>query len=33
MNIDLPLKTSGVFVWKEKSYPLKGGKNSITTGV
>jgi alpha-L-rhamnosidase len=28
-EIDLPLKTTGKFVWKGKSYALKEGKNSI----
>lgn len=28
-DIDLPAKTTGRFVWKGKSYPLKEGKNSI----
>jgi alpha-L-rhamnosidase len=29
INISLPLKTSGVFVWKAKTYPLKSGTNSF----
>jgi alpha-L-rhamnosidase len=29
-EINLPEKTSGSFVWKEKSYLLKEGKNSLT---
>jgi hypothetical protein len=28
-DIDLPAKTTGQFIWKGKSYPLKEGKNSI----
>lgn len=27
INISLPVKTDGIFVWKEHSYPLKSGKN------
>ena len=29
-EINLPENTSGSFVWKDKSYDLKGGKNSLT---
>jgi alpha-L-rhamnosidase len=29
IEIDLPKNTSGTFVWKGKSYPLKTGKNSL----
>ena len=28
-EIEIPANTSGQFIWKGKSYPLKGGKNSI----
>jgi hypothetical protein len=28
-EINLPEKTSGSFVWKQKTYPLKAGKNSF----
>lgn len=28
--INLPISTDGVLVWKGKSYPLKGGKNSFS---
>jgi len=29
IKVELPVKTSGVFVWKGKSYPLKAGENQI----
>lgn len=29
INISLPLKTSGIFVWKAKTYALKAGVNSF----
>lgn len=29
MEIGLPGTVSGTFVWKEKTYPLKGGKNKL----
>lgn len=29
MRIALPENTSGVFVWKEKAYPLKAGENKL----
>jgi hypothetical protein len=29
INISLPLKTSGIFVWKAKTYMLKAGANSF----
>lgn len=29
MDVELPIKTDGVFIWKGKSYYLKGGKNSL----
>jgi alpha-L-rhamnosidase len=29
INISLPQKTTGVFVWKAKTYPLKAGVNSF----
>ncbi|MET3977465.1 alpha-L-rhamnosidase [Mucilaginibacter sp. UYP25] len=29
ININLPLKTPGMFVWKAKTYPLKPGANSF----
>jgi alpha-L-rhamnosidase len=29
ISISLPVKTDGVFVWKGKSYYLKGGKNTL----
>jgi alpha-L-rhamnosidase len=28
--ISLPAKTTGVFIWRGKSYPLKGGKNGLS---
>jgi hypothetical protein len=28
-DINLPAKTSGTLVWKDKNYPLKGGKNTF----
>jgi len=30
ISISLPIKTDGVFIWKGKSYYLKGGKNSLS---
>jgi alpha-L-rhamnosidase len=30
IKISLPQKTSGVFVWKGKTYPIKAGENSFT---
>jgi hypothetical protein len=30
ISISLPIKTDGVFLWKGKSYNLKGGKNIFT---
>jgi hypothetical protein len=29
MNIQLPVKTSGTFVWKGKVYTLKEGENKL----
>lgn len=29
IKIILPLKTSGTFIWRSKTYPLKGGVNSL----
>ncbi|MBL4676551.1 MAG: alpha-L-rhamnosidase N-terminal domain-containing protein [Mucilaginibacter sp.] len=29
MDIEIPIETDGVFIWKGKSYYLKGGKNSL----
>ncbi len=29
MNINLPRKTSGTFIWNNKSYPLKEGENNL----
>ncbi|RFZ92211.1 alpha-rhamnosidase [Mucilaginibacter conchicola] len=29
MDVELPMRTDGVFIWKGKSYYLKGGKNSL----
>ena len=29
IKVDLPVKTSGVFVWKGKSYPLRAGGNEL----
>jgi alpha-L-rhamnosidase len=31
ITISLPIKTDGIFVWKGKSYYLKGGKNNFVT--
>jgi len=28
-QINLPLEITGIFIWKEKSYPLKGGINNL----
>jgi hypothetical protein len=28
-NLILPLRTSGVFIWKRKEYPLKEGEQQI----
>jgi alpha-L-rhamnosidase len=30
ISINLPIKTEGVFLWKGKSYNLKGGKNTLS---
>jgi len=30
ISINLPIRTDGVFIWKGKSYPLKGGKNILS---
>ncbi|MFD0795750.1 alpha-L-rhamnosidase N-terminal domain-containing protein [Mucilaginibacter litoreus] len=30
INIDLPVRTDGIFIWKGKSYPLKSGRNALT---
>jgi alpha-L-rhamnosidase len=30
VEINLPSKTNGVFIWKGKTYSLKEGKNRIT---
>jgi hypothetical protein len=30
IKIDLPVKTSGTFIWKGKAYNLKAGNNKLT---
>ncbi|HEY8927834.1 MAG TPA: alpha-L-rhamnosidase C-terminal domain-containing protein [Mucilaginibacter sp.] len=29
IRVELPVKTSGIFVWKGKSYPLRAGENEL----